>query len=153
MKRMWMMVAVLLSVGVCGFAQLEKKGSATKPAETPSLRMVSIFGDHMVLQAGKEIPLWGWASPGAEVRATSISGDSFGPVKADKNGRWSLKIGESSGPPLIAPALSERSRLWSRRAWLSILITSAPSIPSSRVPWGPAQAQVKSVTRIPDSGP
>jgi sialate O-acetylesterase len=94
MKRMWMMVAVLLSVGVCGFAQLEKKGSATKPAETPSLRMVSIFGDHMVLQAGKEIPLWGWASPGAEVRATSISGDSFGPVKADKNGRWSLKIGQ-----------------------------------------------------------
>ncbi len=93
MKRTWMIVVVLLSVGVCGFAA-EKKGPANKTAATPALRMVAIFGDHMVLQAGKEIPLWGWATPGAEVRAKSICGDSFGPVKADKNGRWSLNIGQ-----------------------------------------------------------
>jgi len=64
----------------------------------------------------------------------------------------SLKTGDSSIPPLSEPAVSECTREWSSRARLSILITSAPSMPSSSDPCGPAHAQVKSQIRMPASG-
>ena len=37
-----------------------------------------------------------------------------------------LKMNDASGPLMLGPATSERSREWSRRRWLSTLMTSAP---------------------------
>jgi sialate O-acetylesterase len=28
------------------------------------VRLAGLFGDHMVLQTGRRLPVWGWAAPG-----------------------------------------------------------------------------------------
>ncbi|MFT5106008.1 MAG: sialate O-acetylesterase [Pseudoalteromonas tetraodonis] len=56
------------------------------------LRLPKIFGDHMVLQNGEEINVWGWAEPGAAVVA-SFAAQSV-TAFADKEGRWILKLPE-----------------------------------------------------------
>jgi sialate O-acetylesterase len=40
-----------------------------------TLRFANIFGDHMVLQQGKPVRIWGWASPGADVTVTITESD------------------------------------------------------------------------------
>ena len=54
------------------------------------VRLPNLFGDHMVLQAGKEVPVWGWGTPSEEV-TISFAGHS---VKADVDakGEWSIKL-------------------------------------------------------------
>jgi len=54
------------------------------------LSMPSVFGDHMVLQAGKNVKLWGQAAPAAVVEASY--GDVSMQVRADTNGTWSLSL-------------------------------------------------------------
>jgi sialate O-acetylesterase len=59
-------------------------------AET-SLPFVSpLFSDNMVLQRGKPNAIWGWATPGQEVRV-QIGGRSAKAV-ADANGRWQAQV-------------------------------------------------------------
>jgi len=54
------------------------------------IKLASIFGDSMVLQCELPVPVWGWADPGEEV---SVSlGDQSMKVKADKDGRWQVKL-------------------------------------------------------------
>lgn len=55
-----------------------------------NVRMASIFGDHMVLQRGIEIPVWGWADSGEKI-TTTFCGQSVS-VKADKSGRFMVKF-------------------------------------------------------------
>ncbi len=63
--------------------------TSTSAAEE-SLRLPWVFGDHMVLQRGRPVPVWGEAEPGEEVRV------SFGPfaaeAKADEQGRWRVDL-------------------------------------------------------------
>lgn len=57
---------------VCVLALL---GCAVAGEEEPSLRFARVFGDHMVLQQGKPLRVWGWARPAAQV-AVSITEDA-----------------------------------------------------------------------------
>jgi sialate O-acetylesterase len=50
----------------------------------------SIIGDHMVLQAGKELPIWGKADPGENVTVTF--GKSEAKATADAKGKWMVKL-------------------------------------------------------------
>jgi sialate O-acetylesterase len=50
----------------------------------------STFSDHMVLQRGKPIAIWGAAAAGEEV-AVSLDGETVEAV-ADENGRWLLRL-------------------------------------------------------------
>ncbi|MCA9118747.1 MAG: sialate O-acetylesterase [Planctomycetaceae bacterium] len=50
----------------------------------------NIFGSHMVLQQGQANPVWGWAEPDEEVTVTI--GDQSHSAKADKDGRWRVKL-------------------------------------------------------------
>ncbi|MFA6931571.1 MAG: 9-O-acetylesterase, partial [Lentisphaeria bacterium] len=50
------------------------------------LSIPSIFSDNMVLQRDKELRVWGWASPGAEVRVSL--GNSVSQAVADADGKW-----------------------------------------------------------------
>ena len=50
----------------------------------------AIFSDHMVLQAGASVPVWGWAEPDEQV--TVSIGDQKKTAKADANGRWTLSL-------------------------------------------------------------
>jgi sialate O-acetylesterase len=85
---------------LCGSAQAE-------------LRMASVFSDHMVLQRGHAIPVWGWAEPGARVAV------EFAAFKADAtagaDGRWETQLpaqpASDSGRELIIQAGSETRRL------------------------------------------
>jgi sialate O-acetylesterase len=51
----------------------------------------NIFGDHMILQQGVPLPVWGTAKPDAKI--TIIFNDQKKNVKADKDGQWSVKLG------------------------------------------------------------
>ncbi|MCB0569356.1 MAG: beta galactosidase jelly roll domain-containing protein [Phaeodactylibacter sp.] len=56
------------------------------------------FSDHMVLQRGQAIPVWGWAPSGATVTVT-LAGNNQN-AQADKQGRWSTRLPamEAGGP-------------------------------------------------------
>ena len=54
------------------------------------VRLPNLFGDHMVLQAGKEVPVWGWGTPREEV-TVSFAGHSV-MVEVDAKGEWSIKL-------------------------------------------------------------
>lgn len=54
------------------------------------LSMPSVFGDHMVLQAGKNVKLWGQATPEGVVEASY--GELSVKVRADNHGTWSLTL-------------------------------------------------------------
>ena len=65
------------------------------PAE---VRLPAVFSDHMVLQRQMPVPVWGWASPGEKV--TVKLADQQAEATADKDGKWTVKIGpfEAGGP-------------------------------------------------------
>ncbi|RYD17170.1 MAG: rhamnogalacturonan acetylesterase, partial [Verrucomicrobiaceae bacterium] len=73
-------------------------GKALLPAD---LWIPSIFSDHMVLQRGVAIPVWGRAAAGAEVKV-SISGKQA-VAKADEQGNWKTSIDalDTPGPHLM----------------------------------------------------
>ena len=54
------------------------------------VRMAGIFGDHMILQRGKPVPVYGTAAPGEKV-AVKFHGQSLATV-ADAQGVWQLKL-------------------------------------------------------------
>ena len=56
------------------------------------------FSDHMVLQRGQAIPVWGWAPPGGTVTVT-LAGQNVS-AQADKQGRWKAQLPamEAGGP-------------------------------------------------------
>jgi len=54
------------------------------------VRLPKFFTDHMVLQRGLPVRVWGWADPGEPVSAT-LAGRSAS-AKADTQGQWSLEL-------------------------------------------------------------
>ncbi|MDF2193702.1 sialate O-acetylesterase [Paraflavitalea sp. CAU 1676] len=57
-----------------------------------------IFGDNMVLQRNKPIPVWGWAAPNEKV--TVQFNKQVKTVKADKSGQWKVALDpEQAGGP------------------------------------------------------
>ncbi len=56
------------------------------------VRLPAIFSDHMVLQAGVQVPVWGWAEPGEEV--TVSIGQQTKKTKAASDGKWMVKLGK-----------------------------------------------------------
>jgi sialate O-acetylesterase len=75
MNRLWM-AAAFLSVGVVSAAA--------------EVKMPAIFGDHMVLQGGKTIPVWGTAAPGEAVKVTL--GKDSAKTTAGSNGKWRVDL-------------------------------------------------------------
>lgn len=68
--------------------------SASAVVSTPS-----IFGDHMVLQQGKFLPVWGKADPGEKIRVTL--GGKTRTVTACPGGKWMVKMARmTAGGPL-----------------------------------------------------
>ncbi len=59
-------------------------------SSSPALTLPSIFGDHMVLQGGKAISIWGTADPHYQVKVTL--GDSVVITTSDPTGYWHARI-------------------------------------------------------------
>jgi len=53
-------------------------------------RLASVFGDSMVLQRDRDVPVWGTATAGEEVRVTI--GKQSHTIKAGQDGRWRVKL-------------------------------------------------------------
>ncbi len=70
------------------------------------VRLPAIFSDHMVLQQGKKIAVWGWADPGEKITATL--GNELAEAKADASGRWKLELPPQK--PGRAPELEVRGK-------------------------------------------
>ena len=62
-------------------------GQAAVQAE---VKLPSVFSDHMVLQQGQKLPVWGWADPGESV-TVSVAGQ-VKKTKAGKAGTWDLRL-------------------------------------------------------------
>ena len=62
-------------------------GQAAAQAE---VKLPSVFDDHMVLQQGQKLPIWGWADPGESV-TVSIAGQTK-KTKAGKDGAWDVHL-------------------------------------------------------------
>lgn len=54
------------------------------------VRLPAIFSDHMVMQAGKQIKVWGWSDKNEAIEIRI--GDKIKKTKADKQGNWSLFV-------------------------------------------------------------
>ena len=54
------------------------------------VKLPSVFGDHMVLQQGQRLPVWGWAEPGEAV-TVAVAGQTKS-TKANKKGAWQVRI-------------------------------------------------------------
>jgi len=65
------------------------------------VRLPKLFGDHMVLQEGMPIPVWGWADPGEQVDVSM--GAEKASVTTSPEGKWSVRLGtmKSDGQPLV----------------------------------------------------
>lgn len=58
----------------------------------------SVFSDHLVLQRGVTVPVWGWASPGEAV-AVTVAGQTK-TTAADATGSWQVRLDPlSAGEP------------------------------------------------------
>ncbi|MBI5092296.1 MAG: sialate O-acetylesterase [Candidatus Hydrogenedentes bacterium] len=75
-----------------------------------ALDTAPLFTDHMVLQRGKNIPVWGTASPGEPVSVTL--GSRTAKTFADTNGQWKavLKSVNSPGPYTMTVTGQKESR-------------------------------------------
>lgn len=56
-----------------------------------ALKLPAIFGDHMVIQAGRATPVWGWANPGERIRI-EVNGRVWARATADQQGRWRADV-------------------------------------------------------------
>ncbi|MFO0985447.1 MAG: sialate O-acetylesterase [Planctomycetota bacterium] len=77
---------------------LTSSSSAGAQARSASLELASLFKDHMVLQRGVEVPVFGTAAPAVEV--TAMCGEHTRVTYADAQGRWMVKLGpyDAGGP-------------------------------------------------------
>lgn len=76
---------------------------ATLPAADAPPLLSPLFGDHAVVQQGKPIPVWGWATAGTPV-TVEMGGAQFHQRvtgTADDQGRWQVQVGPlPAGTPL-----------------------------------------------------
>ena len=54
------------------------------------VRVAKIFGDHMVLQRGQPVPVWGWSSPNEKI--TVAINQQVKHTQADKSGKWQVNL-------------------------------------------------------------
>ncbi|MBN1517333.1 9-O-acetylesterase [Candidatus Sumerlaeota bacterium] len=106
-------IFALLAVLAAGCGRICLPGMAKPNAE--NLRFAKIFGDHMVLQQEKTVPVWGWSDPGGVVQVTLAresleeSGErrleplAADLTRADCDGKWMawLELGKAGGPYVL----------------------------------------------------
>ena len=54
------------------------------------VRVPSAFSNHMVLQRGKVVSVWGWAKPGEQVTLTYAARKYL--ARANKKGKWRISM-------------------------------------------------------------
>lgn len=90
-------VSAVLVVSNCCLIKCPLKKQPV-PATAVNVQLPSIFADHMVLQQGIEIPVWGKANAGGTIRIEFAGSTVWSEV--DTDGKWSAKLPavEAGGP-------------------------------------------------------
>ena len=100
-QGLWTAVATLLSVAAC---VLSAQSAPPFPAVT--LKLANVFAENAVLQREREIPVWGWAAPGAAVQVQL--GDARVSATADMEGKWRVNLPpRKAGGPFVLKAESD----------------------------------------------
>src|SRR5215470_1688406 len=95
MTRVWKYLRLEAPFWACAGIVLACTTSASANPVLPAL-----FSDHMVLQQGKEIPVWGKADPGEQVEVRLA--DKQANATADPTGKWSTHFpAMTAGGPFI----------------------------------------------------
>lgn len=71
-------------------AAVAAASSAWSEETSAGLRLPRVFGDHMVLQRGVAVPVWGWGTSGSKVTVSVAGRTAF--TKCGTNGRWKLTV-------------------------------------------------------------
>lgn len=58
----------------------------------PQLKLSALFSDNMVLQQQTEVPIWGWAGTGKEVRVTTTWNSKTYKTTSDDKGKWRVLV-------------------------------------------------------------
>ena len=69
----------------------------------------ALFSDHMVLQQGIDLPVWGWADAGEEV--TVKLGNAHQSATADAEGKWMVKLPKQSPGDATALTISGKNEI------------------------------------------
>ena len=98
-------------VFVCAGLALVAAGLVSLASQIgPSIRVPSVIGDHMVLQRGVAIPVWGWAESGEAVSVKLA--EHQGKAVADDKGRWEVRLPKmQAGGPFEMTIAGEDSEL------------------------------------------
>ena len=74
------------------------------------LRVAKIFGDHMVLQRLKQIPVWGWASKGEKI---IVNFNNFSVSATTGNdGKWAVKLPSmEAGGPFVLKVTGKKNEI------------------------------------------
>ncbi len=80
-------------IGLVGFAMAASSAGSLRA----DVKLPAVISDHMVLQQGMPVPIWGTANPGEKVTVTF--GTDKEETTADNAGKWSVKL-----KPLTASA-------------------------------------------------
>src|SRR3974377_77292 len=59
-------------------------------SDVAAVTPAALFTDNAVLQADREVPVWGWDNPGQNV--TVSIGQASASGNADKDGRWEVRL-------------------------------------------------------------
>lgn len=75
-------------------------GTCAATHSNGDVRVTSVISDHMVLQQGREVPIWGLADPGESV-GIRFGQDTRARTTADADGKWMVRLGpfEASASP------------------------------------------------------
>ena len=96
--------------------------AAQSPAAFATVRVAAPIGDHMIVQRGRPVRLWGTAAPGESVHA-ALAGGKAG-TQADASGRWALTLPPvAAGGPLVLTVEGSNalnfSDVWSGEVWVA----------------------------------
>ena len=120
MQRRSVIVAVV--AGLAGLAAV----AVAPPAASAAVKVPALIGDHMMVQAGQPVRLWGTAASEETVRATLAGREAT--TKADVAGRWRMALAAipAGGPHVLviqgqAPGSSALrfSDVWAGEVWLA----------------------------------
>ena len=67
------------------------------------VRLPSVFSSNMVLQQNKEVAIWGWASPGEQIKITGSWNNKTVDVKTNSGAKWMtlLQTPIAGGPYVV----------------------------------------------------
>ena len=81
------------------------------PSLSAALSVAPVFSDHMVLQWGMEVPVWGSAEPGSEVNLRF--GNQMRTTKTNSDGQWHINLNamKASSKPRVMTVSSKSEKV------------------------------------------